>query len=47
MKPELAGPKKKEISLGIEPRAPNGKALIDVPTNHSVMRDVVTDAHAA
>ena len=36
---------KKEISLGVEPRTPNGKALIDVPANPSAMRDVVTDGH--
>ena len=32
----------KEKSLGIEPRTPNGKALIDVPAIHLAMSDVET-----
>ena len=32
----------KENSLGIEPRTPNGKALIDVPAIHLAMSDVET-----
>ena len=36
---------RKRNSLGIEPRTPNGKALIDMPAIHLAMSDVAIISH--